>query len=410
VSLAANNVIAGAPHLAALEPYDPKYWPARVYLNANENPYGLPEALCQELAAELARLDLHRYPDPLAATLRQALADKFGLAAQNVLVGNGGDELLLDLWMAYGGPGRTLLSCPPTFSVYAYNALLTFTGLVELPRRLEHEAASGSLRCDFPREQLLTAAQDAAVSLVVIASPNNPTGECIDLDYIEQLLQATQALVLLDQAYLEFADERFDARWLLERHANLVILRTFSKAYALAGVRVGYLLAAPAVVDELKKVRQPYSVNRLSARLAELALRHEEHYQEQIAEIIAQRGLLQDGLRARGMATAASEANFILLQSAQAPSLWRRLYDDYGILLRDLSASPGLEGCLRISVGRPEENAALLEALDELDELYGGSQCDRGTECDRGMRVPGRDRGTRVTGRVTGGRKKCHVL
>jgi histidinol-phosphate aminotransferase len=359
-------LISAAPHLLGVKPYDPKYWPARIYLNANENPYGMPDAVAANLAQELDSLSLHRYPDPLAPSLREAIAAELDLSPENVLAGNGGDELLLDLWMAYGGPGRGVVCCPPTFSVYAYDALLTHTALTQIPRQLSVNAPDRQISCSLPEADLLAAAQDEQNSIIVIASPDNPTGSCVNLEFIELLLQSTKALVLLDQAYIEFADASYDASKLLKSYANLAILRTFSKAYALAGLRVGYLLAAPEIINELKKVRQPYSLNSLSARAAVVALRHKALYQQQIAQIVAQRERLQSALRALGIATAASQANFVLINIFNAQQLWQQLYEQYAILVRDLSGTPGLENCLRITVGTPEENDQLLAALGSL--------------------------------------------
>jgi histidinol-phosphate aminotransferase len=360
------GLLLAAAHLHGLEPYDARYLPARIYLNANENPFGMPEVVSEALARELPDLALQRYPSPQPPALLEAIARRQGVAEKNVLVGNGGDELLFDVLMAYGGSGRSLLSCPPTFSVYAYDARLTLTGVIEIPRVPLLAAGSARVVYKFPAEELLAAAGREDVAVIILASPNNPTGECVELGFVEQLLQATAAIVLVDQAYVEFADERFDASPLLARYPNLAILRTFSKAYALAGMRIGYLLAAPEVITELKKVRQPYSVNSFSARAAELALAAERYYQQQKSAIIVQRERLQAAFAARGIAAAPSEANFILIHRARAHELWLRLYDKHGILLRDLSDSPGLADCLRVTVGTSEENDELLAALDAL--------------------------------------------
>jgi histidinol-phosphate aminotransferase len=390
--------IACAGHLRDVVPYDPKYLPARIYMNANENAFGLPEAVRSALSEEAGQAVAHRYPDPLAGALRERIAALTGWAADGVLVGNGGDELLLDVLMAFGGPGRSLLSCPPTFSVYAADALLTHTGLQEVGRRCTEQPFG----FEVDEDALLAAAPDA--DIIMLASPNNPTGECVSMDFVDRLCAATEGLVLLDQAYVEFADPCYDAA-VRTRHSaeattsamppyqdapgralspkapldhvhaaasamprNLVILRTFSKAFALAGLRVGYILAAPEVVTELKKVRQPYSVNTFSARAAELALEHAGAFEASISTLISERSRLAQGIAAiggLGGEVAQSEANFLLLRVPGAHALWQRLYEERGILVRDFSAVPGLNDCLRITIGRPEENDELLAALTD---------------------------------------------
>ncbi|WP_288071503.1 pyridoxal phosphate-dependent aminotransferase, partial [Adlercreutzia caecimuris] len=229
-----NRVRAAAPQLAGLVPYDPKYLPAEAFLSANENPRDVDGELRELIGRRIAKVPLNRYPDPLAGGLRDMIAEANGLDRDHVLIGNGGDELLFNLALAWGGPGRTCLNFPPTFSVYAANARLTNTAVVDIARTedfsIDEEAAFERL-----------AAGD--IDYVIVASPNNPTGLRCPQAFIERLLDATDALVMVDEAYFEFS--RQTARPLLATHENLVILRTFSKAFSLAGVRLGYILANP---------------------------------------------------------------------------------------------------------------------------------------------------------------------
>lgn len=362
-----NKVRAAAEHLKDLEAYDPRYLPARIYLNANENPYGMPEQAREEFLRSVSEEALHRYPDPLAKRLRATLAQKLGVDDECVLLGNGGDELLFDICLAYGGVGRCLLSAPPTFSVYNTDAILTQTQVVEIARKNE-VSKEGLLDFRVNEAALLDFARQNEADIIMLTSPNNPTGDCLPLAFIEELLNATDALVLIDQAYIEFAAPGNNALRLFKEHTNLALLYTFSKAYSLAGLRIGYLVAHKEVTHELCKVRQPYSVDALAALAALAALKEEAAVEQQVAAIRSERERLARllGKEGLGLLLAPSEANFLLVRVPRAHEVWQQLYDEYGILVRDLSLVPGLEDCLRISIGTPEENDELVEALSTI--------------------------------------------
>ena len=346
------RVRPAAPQLAGLEPYDPKYLPAEAFLSANENPCDVEAALRAEIVREIRRTALNRYPDPLANDLRDLIAEANGLDRDQVLVGNGGDELLFDLALAWGGPGRTFLNLPPTFSVYANNAQLTNTRIVEVARR-----------ADFSLDEEAVLARVAAgdIDYVIVTSPNNPTGERAPEDFVLRLLDATDALVVVDEAYFEFS--RRTLRPYLESHENLLILRTFSKAFSLAGVRVGYVLGHAHVIRELVKVRQPYSVDALSQAAARVVFANRATFEPGIAAIIEERERLMRGLLTLpGVTPFPSDANYILFRMEGADAAWAFLYER-GILVRDFSHAPLLEGCLRVTVGTPEQNDGFLAAL-----------------------------------------------
>jgi histidinol-phosphate aminotransferase len=406
------RVRPSAPSLADLVPYDPKYLPARVYLNANESPYGLPERVVSKLAEAVAGQLFHRYPDPLAKGLRARIAALNGVGEDNVLLGNGGDELLFDIMLAYGGSTRKLLTAPPSFSSYDLDAKLTHTAIVEVPRRERALTAaeargrpgasigvsagpSAGASADAstapsagpsagasagpsvgPSEntRVLALDEDAVlervsrgdIDVVMLASPNNPTGDALDSRFVLELLDATDALILIDHAYVEFADARFDLTQHLSEHANLVILRTFSKAYALAGIRLGYLLGSAQVINELCKVRQPYSVDAFSVLAGKAVLDAVDEVTERTAASIEERIRLKQALaQLPGVTVFASEANFILFRVAGAQRIWQRLYDEEGILLRDFSAAAHLTDCLRVSIGTPQQNSEFLAALSK---------------------------------------------
>jgi len=354
--------LAGARgDFADIVPYDPKYLPADELLSANENPEDVPAEVRQAIDARFATMAFNRYPDPLANELRDTIAQAYGLERNYVLAGNGGDELLFNLALCWGGPGRTFLNVPPTFSVYAANAKLTGTAMVEVPRR-----------DDFTIDEaaVLDRVAQGGIDFIVITSPNNPTGDCARQEFLLELLGATDALVLVDEAYAEFSGQSIVPY--LREYQNLAVLRTFSKAYSLAGVRVGYLLANPQVIREFIKVRQPYSTDVVSQMIATEVMRNRAAFEPGIKAIVDQRDQLQTQLRALpNVQVFESQANYILLRVPRAAEVWQRLYDA-GVLIRDFSNAPGLQDCLRVTVGSEKENRIFFATLrDILDEFVG---------------------------------------
>ena len=342
------------PALRSFEPYDPAFSPCRVNLSANENTHELPTEVRSAIDATLLATPLNRYPDPMANALRDALAARHGLARERICVGNGGDELLFNLLFAFGGPGRALVTCPPDFAEYANFAAMCETPVTSVWRGPEDFSING--------DALLAAARDAA--LVILTSPNNPTGDLVDRALVERLLAETDALVLVDEAYVEFAPEGSSVVDLVARSPRLMVLRTLSKAFGLAGLRVGYLVADPAVVDALGAVRQIYSVDVVAQAVALAAVEARSALAPVIEDIVSERERLVAGLASLpGVCTWPSAANFVLARVPRAAEVRRRLRDEHSVLVRDFSAAPGLEGCLRLSVGTREENDALLDAL-----------------------------------------------
>ena len=347
-----NSVRPSAPQLQGMEPYDPKNLPADTLLSANENPSDVEEELRREIQREIRRVPLNRYPDPLANELRDMIAEANGLERDQVLLGNGGDELLFNTALAWGGPGRKFLNLPPTFSVYAANARLTGTEVVDIPRRADYS---------IDEDAGLARVAQGDIDFLVVTSPNNPTGELADPAFVERLLEATDALVVVDEAYFEFS--RRTVRPLLGKHKNLVILRTFSKAFSLAGVRLGYVLANAPVIEELCKVRQPYSVDAVSQAIGEVVFENRARFEPGIREIIEERGRVMEALRTLpGVTAYPSDSNWILFSMEDAGAAWQYLYDR-GVLVRDFSSAPMLEGCLRATIGTPEQNDAFIRGL-----------------------------------------------
>lgn len=350
-----DTVRSSQPRLVNIVPYDPKYLPADEYLSANENPRNVPEALRQEIGEEISAVALNRYPDPLGNELRDMIAQANGLTRDWVILGNGGDELLFNIALAWGGPGRTMLNVPPTFSVYEANAYLTGTDVVNVAR---------TDTFDVDEDAVIDRVSQGDIDYVILTSPNNPTGKVLSQDFVERLLNATDALVMVDEAYSEFS--RCTVLPLLKKHKNLIILHTFSKAYSLAGVRLGYVFAHPEVITEFIKVRQPYSVDAVSQAIARVVYRNRAVFEPEIDEIIAERELLLDRLRGLdGVEAFDSDANFVLVRLKGADEIWQKLYDK-GVLVRDFSHAPMLENCLRVSIGTPEENTVFFDTLKEI--------------------------------------------
>lgn len=350
-----NTVRKSAPQLEQLVPYDPKYLPAKIMNSANENPQDVEEQIKREAMSAVRNVKLNRYPDPLANELRDLIAEANGLDRNQVLLGNGGDELLFNLALAYGGPGRKFLNMPPTFSVYQNNAQLTGTEVVNVPRLADYS---------IDEQAVLDRVSRGDIDFVIVTSPNNPTGQLAPEDFVLKLLDATDALVMVDEAYFEFS--RTTLRPYLMQHQNLVLLRTFSKAFSLAGVRLGYLLGNECVIREFLKVRQPYSVDAVSQAIGKVVFQNRAKFEPGIIQIISERQRMLEELAAiPGVDPYPSDSNYILFKVAQAGQVWQQLFDQ-GILIRDFSKARYLEGSLRVSVGTPQENDQFLAALRQI--------------------------------------------
>ncbi len=353
-----NKVCAPNSRLDGLVPYDPKYLPAEAFMSANENPRDVSPELRHKIEAALTEVPFNRYPDPMANGLRDLIALANGLEREQVIIGNGGDELLFNTALAWGGPGRRFLNFPPTFSAYETNAILTGTEIVDIPR-MSDDAFS------IDEEAAMAALSDTEnpINYVIIASPNNPTGLRAPTDFLERLLNATNALVLVDEAYFEFS--RSTMRPYLDSHENLAILRTFSKAFSLAGLRVGYILANKGVIDQYAKVRQPYSVDAMSQAVASVIYENRSEFEPGVKAIIEERMRMMEALKViPGVKAFPSDSNWILFKIDDAAGAWQYLYDR-GVLIRDFSTAPLLEGTLRVTVGTTEQNDKFLSLLKE---------------------------------------------
>ncbi len=340
--------------VARLAPYDPNFTPCKINLSANENTYGMPEEVRSAINDAIAATATNRYPDPMSNELRDLIAAWHGVARENVCVGNGGDELLFNFFLAFGGPGKRLIDCPPTFTVYDIYSKMLGTNVVRCWRDPD--------TFELDMDALLPLA--ASADMVIVTSPNNPTGNIISVADVERLCAACPGMVMIDEAYAEFADEGTSCESLLATCDNLIVLHTYSKAFCLAGVRVGYVLAAPDVIDVLGAVRQPYTADVFAQAAAEVVTKMREGFAPTIATIKSERERLAQALSAiDGVGVWPSQGNFLLVRLPQAGAVRVSLRDDRSILVRDFSQAPGLEDCLRITVGTPSENDELVAAI-----------------------------------------------
>ncbi len=348
------------PELVGEEPYGAPQLDVPVRLNVNENPYPPSDAIRTEMAQAVAAAALNRYPDREARGLRTALASYLGhgLTVEQIWAANGSNEVMTHLLQAFAGPGRTVLSFTPTYSMYPEYARNTHTGYVTAPRKTDFSLDAATV---------LAAIAEHRPSVVLITTPNNPTGTSTPLAVIEQVLAGTEAIVVVDEAYQEFAKhpER-TALTLLPRFGNLVVSRTMSKAFALAGGRVGYLAAAPAIVDACRIVRLPYHLSAQTQAVAEVALAHADELLAEVDELRATRDEMLVRLPQLGVEVIDSDANFCLFGPfADRHDVWRRLLER-GVLVRET----GPTGWLRVSAGTPAETnqfyAALAEVMKEI--------------------------------------------
>jgi len=341
------------PEILALKAYHVAPAEGMVKLDAMENPYALPAKLREELADVLSRVDLNRYPDPSAPKLRELIRRKMAVPqGMEVLLGNGSDDLIQIVTLALAKPGAVMMYPGPTFVMYAMNA--TYFGM---------RAVQAGLRDDFSLDldAFLKALREHNPALVYIAYPNNPTGVLYSEDDVLAILTEAKGLVVLDEAYHVFARKTFMPH--LAEFPNLVVMRTVSKL-GLAGIRLGYLAARPEWVDQFNKVRQVYNVNVLTQAAATFMLERLDVLEDQAARIRVERKNLGEAVKAfKGVTVFPSEANFFLIRVPDADRTFEALKRQ-GVLVRNLN-SPALKNCLRVTVGTPDENRILLNALRE---------------------------------------------
>ncbi|MBW3605233.1 MAG: aminotransferase class I/II-fold pyridoxal phosphate-dependent enzyme, partial [Actinobacteria bacterium] len=283
-----------------------------------------------------------------------ALGARFGLPMSQIWAASGSNEILLQLFQAYGGPGRRLLLTAPGYSAHPLIARAASTGIVEVP-------LDDTYTLDVVTAT--AAAERADAHVICVASPHNPAGTLVGAEVVRALHDASDALVVVDEAYIEFADDGASAVALLDELDRLVVCRTFSKAWRLAGLRLGYLLAPPWVIDDLRKVRLPYHLDTMTQAAGLVALELADEMTDHIGQIVKERDWLTEQLRRiPELQPYPSHGNFVLVRGAH-DALFARLLE-HGVLVRDFSRVPRLDNCVRITIGTRTEHEALLEALE----------------------------------------------
>jgi histidinol-phosphate aminotransferase len=345
------------PRVRELGAYTLKHYQPRIKLNQNESPYEVPARLKAAIQEALAERPWNRYPPFVAESFVGAVAEARGWPEAGVLVGNGSNELIQATLAVVVSPGVRVVIPEPTFTLYRLMTEIGGGEVVSVPLRQD---------LSFDVDAIAGAAAESDAAAVVLCSPNNPTGSALTLAEILRVHDSTGSLILLDQAYVEFGGA--DAIPLLEGRPRLIVLRTFSKAMAMAGLRAGYMLGDPAVIEQVNKAKLPYNVNFYTEVAAAEVLRNRALLQPQIEAIQAQRDrLLAEMSRMRGISVYASAANFVLFRVEAAGldhrDLFDRLLNDHGVLVRDVSKYPMLDRCLRVNAGTPEENDAFLAGL-----------------------------------------------
>lgn len=338
-------------------PYGAPQLHVPIALNVNENTHEISEDILVDIIQRIAvsLRDINRYPDREFTALRELLATYVGhdLTAENIWAANGSNEILQQMFMAFGGPGRKALSFSPTYSMYSLIAQSTDTQYVEVPR-LE--------RYEIDVDLVTRAIAEHKPDIVIICSPNNPTGTPVELEVIEAAYAATDGILVVDEAYSEFSLNENSALSLLDGRPRLVVSKTMSKAFAFAGARLGYLAADAAVCDAMRLVRLPYHLSALTQAAAEAALTHSAQMLATVADIRDQRDRFYVAMQDLGLDPYRSDANFVLVGGIANPTkTWQDLLDR-GILVRDI----GIPNTLRITAGTESETTAVIEALTEL--------------------------------------------
>jgi histidinol-phosphate aminotransferase len=342
--------------LAVLEGYHSPQVEVAVRLNTNESPLPPPPAFADALAAELSRLEWNRYPDRGAEALRAAIAEVHGVDPAQVFAANGSNEVIQSVCLAYGGHGRTAALFSPTYLMHGQIARIVGTTVVEGGR-------APDLSLDPAEVERVLA--EHAPAITFITSPNNPTGMVEEPDVVRAVADRAPGVVLVDEAYGQFAD--WSALELVDDDRPLVVTRTYSKTWSMAAARLGYLIGPSWLVAELEKVVLPYHLDAAKQVAGRIALRFESEMHERVGALVAERERLAAAMADLPLHQWPSGANFILFRPESRPGaeVWQGLLDR-SVLVRDCSSWPGLDGCLRVTVGTPAEGNAFLTALTEV--------------------------------------------
>jgi len=327
-----------------------------VKLNQNENPFDLPPELKRELVEQFMAVPFNRYPAEYPDRLQTVLAERLGVSPDSLLIDNGSNELSYLLGIVLVEQGAPVVLPRPMFSLYSKMVHLFGGDLKEVPPLSDLQ---------FDTEGIRQAVRTVRPALTIIATPNNPTGLSMPLSDVEYILRDADGFVVVDEAYVEFNEEG-SALPLLDRYPNLIIMRTFSKAAGLAGLRIGYLVAQPEVIREFGKARLPFTVDRLAEKAALFLLERPALMEERLRQVRESTRMLVEGLQAiEGVTFIPSQANFVIFKTKVEPRTLIDRLADAGVLVRDMSGYPELKGYVRVSAGTPDENRVFLIALKD---------------------------------------------
>ncbi len=355
-SSASTAPIAPRDDLALMDGYHSPQVDVEVRLNTNESPYPPPAGFLPAFTAALASVDWNRYPDREARELRTAIGARHGVGPEQVFAANGSNEVLQTLLLTYGGPGRAAAVFEPTYALHRHLARITGTHVVTGTRSEDFLLDLAVVRALVDTEQ---------PDVVFLCSPNNPTGRNEPREVIEAMAGDARRLTVVDEAYGQFADR--SALDLVAEDRTLVVTRTFSKTWAMAGARLGYLIGPSWLVDQLLKVALPYHLDVVKQLAGRVALRFGAEMEARVAALREERGRLVGALAELEVDVVPSDANFVLFRprGVAADEVWRRLVDA-SVLVRNCASWPRLEGCLRVTVGTSEEDDRFLAALKEI--------------------------------------------
>jgi histidinol-phosphate aminotransferase len=337
------------PAVRGLAAYHIDETPMRVKLDAMENPFLLPDKIRKEIGKAAQQALINRYPDPTAKKLKQAIARYWNMDMERMLLGNGSDELIQAIILAFGGP---VLVPTPSFAMYEITATALSQKVVTVPLTNEY---------DLDANSIIKTAKRAKAKVIFLACPNNPTGNRFSDAALRKVLENVNAVVVIDEAYYSFSGRTILPY--LRKHANMIILRTLSKI-GMAGLRVGILTASKEIIGELNKIRLPYNLNTLSQAAALVALKHASTLNHQISLLISERRKLYNALlRTPGVTPFPTDTNFILMWIERDATKVFQTLKKRGILVKNLDRPGPLKGCLRVTVGTPAENKEFLKNL-----------------------------------------------
>ncbi|HUI28771.1 MAG TPA: histidinol-phosphate transaminase [Candidatus Acidoferrales bacterium] len=338
-----------------LSPYNVSGHPAKIKLNQNESPYDIPSELKKEIIEEFLRIGWNRYPEVFSTSLPKKFSDLYDLPEQSFIAANGSNELIYTVGMSIVKEGVDVLIPQPTFYLFEKVAKILEGNIIRVYSNSD---------LTFDENGILEHARRMQNGLVIISSPNNPTGKSASREFIIELLKSTGAMVLIDEAYIEFSEHQSSIA-LTKSFKNLVVLRTFSKAFSLAGLRIGYLTADPETASQILKVKIPFTVNPLSEFTALKLLEHRSLFEERVTFLKKQKVSMMDALRKIDeVEVVDSDSNFFLFATRlSAKDMFEDLLERQSVLIRDVSSYPLLEKYLRVNVGSREESEYFVESL-----------------------------------------------